>query len=89
MFLALKTTAGKARNAISRPTEKPIVHPVDCHTTRVNYKGGEMKSNVSFADTYTKFIIHLYNKVPVKPVPNAVGAEIWLVQNLFAGFVRS
>ena len=47
-----------------------------------------MRSNVHFAGIFTKFIMYLYSKVPVKPVPNAVDAEIWPVQNLFMGFVR-
>ena len=47
-----------------------------------------MKSNAKFDGIITKSIMHLYNKVPVKPVPKAVDAEIWLVQNSFTGFVR-
>ena len=47
-----------------------------------------MKSNVHFTGIRHKFIMYLYNKVPVKPVPNAVDAKIWPVQKSFTGFVR-
>ena len=47
-----------------------------------------MKSDASFSALYTLFIMHLYNKTPVKPVKKAVDAEISLVQILKMGFVR-
>ena len=47
-----------------------------------------MKSITSFAETYTKFILHLYSEVPIESVPRSVDAKIWLSQNWFTGFVR-
>ena len=47
-----------------------------------------MKSDAHFSALYTQFIMHLYNKVPIKSVSKAVDAEIWLSQNLNVGFVR-
>ena len=47
-----------------------------------------MKSITIFAETYARFILHLYSKVPIKSVPISVDAKIWLSQNWFTGFVR-
>ena len=47
-----------------------------------------MKSALIFVGIRWKIVTYLYNETPVKPVQKAIGAEIWLVQNLNVGFVR-